>query len=903
MPAYRFSWDPFDDRTVLELARDLGFRGSEGAARAFLADKVVRPNDDFVRGARDTLARVWLPQHVGIGTSIVRELFDRHIGPRGTMPEDAQGCADYIKRCRNSSGLRDLLFSRLISYGDLDREGGDWEDDGFVPRFGILQPKKQQPDARPPYSHQEEAWRKLSAHLDDPKAEGTFKGVLVMPTGSGKTFTAARWLTQRWLDAGNRVLWLAHREELLAQAARAFADCASAATSRDHLRMRQVSGRNCRFHQIDPEDHIICCSVASLARADEKQAAQLLHDPRLFVVIDEAHHAPAKSYRDAIKLLEKAKSHRLLGLTATPTRTAEQERPELARLFGGRVLHQVSMKELIAKELLARPIPANVKTNVDAETGMTAEDRAHLVTFHEPSPDMLARLGRDERRNRTIVEQYKNNAARYGKTLVFTTDVAAAALLAEAFRHAGIEAQYLASYRPDHVEGQPQVDRRQVLRDYLEPRSGLDVLINVDMLTEGVDLPITRTVFLARPTSSEILFRQMVGRALRGPKAGGNREAHIVSFEDHWSTYGNYLDPLDWITEEGVGGPGQEPAVAEPEAPEVVAPQADEAGPQPSWDQVLAVVHAIRAGFKGSEAVVFEAVPDGMFVLDYEAEGVAVHLVIHVSDHQRPCWEALFAKLRGLQGEARAGADAAALEADFFGDCEVPKASPLDVATVVERFKAGDMLPEYVPLQGRAECDPHALARLAHDKDLKGSEIKTLLVERHSKLARVIYPTSLEFRRAFDDAVRELEHPEAARPPKGVPMFEPPPSNPLRPGPCHDLRALMDETLSEGAKLLGRELQHRGELEWTRRPMKGWFGMATLGHQAGVGRIRISVLLDSPDVSAATLKFLLWHEYLHLHLMALHTEEFRRLERLWPGYIECDREMDSLNERFGVQYW
>ena len=62
----------------------------------------------------------------------------------------------------------------------------------------------------------------------------------------------------------------------------------------------------------------------------------------------------------------------------------------------------------------------------------------------------------------------------------------------------------------------------------------LDVLINVNILTEGTDLPQTQTVFLARPTVSRVLMTQMVGRALRGVSAGGTKEAYIVSFIDDW---------------------------------------------------------------------------------------------------------------------------------------------------------------------------------------------------------------------------------------------------------------------------------------------------------------------------------------------------------------------------------
>jgi type III restriction/modification enzyme restriction subunit len=207
LPAYRFSWDPFDASTVLELPRDIGYSDDPAGVLAYLVDRVARPNDDFIRRTKDTLARVWLPQHAGVGASIVRELFDMNIGPRGPMPDNAAACAEYIIRCRNSSRLRDLLFSRLISFGDVGSDGHAADDNDFIPSFGVLVPGKQVGDQRRAYAHQEQAWAKLDAHLREAGPKGVFKGVLVMPTGSGKTFTAAHWLTRRWLDTGNRVLF------------------------------------------------------------------------------------------------------------------------------------------------------------------------------------------------------------------------------------------------------------------------------------------------------------------------------------------------------------------------------------------------------------------------------------------------------------------------------------------------------------------------------------------------------------------------------------------------------------------------------------------------------------------------------------------------------------------------
>lgn len=902
MPAYRFSWDLFDERSLAAFAADLGFRGPPADALAYLTSHVPRPSDDFVQRTRRSLTTVWLPQHRRIGAAIVRELFDVGMGPMGKMPEDANGCARYLERCRHTSGLRGRVLDRLISFGDRDRRDDYSPEGGFVPRFGAIVPARQPVDERRPYSHQADAWTAMDRTLAGAKTSGVLKGVVVMPTGAGKTNTAVHWLLRQWVNHGGHVLWLAHRDELLRQAARAFYDLAGLAASRDRLRIRLVSGQFCGFHQIDPADDIILCSVVSLARS-LASAETMLQDPRLFVVIDEAHHAPARSYRDAIDVLSKARSHHLLGLTATPTRTAEHERPELARLFGGHVIYQVSPSELIARELLAKPIPIIVKTGVQGDRNLTPEDFDHLRDFHNLSADMQARLGRDETRHRAIVDHYVEHIARYGKTLVFAPDVEGAALLTDAFRARlpeGLSADYVASWRPDAAPG-TRANDRDILDRFRDARSGLDVLVNVDMLTEGVDLPMTRTVFLARPTSSEILLRQMIGRALRGPAAGGHLEANIVSFEDHWQTFRDVLSPMQLLADmlplpETPPAKPVPPVAPEPELHELVAL------PRPSWDQMLELSRAIRASVPDSDADVFEAVPHGLFRLDYVADEEAVQHYVHVYEHQKSCWDALFADLATRPSSDLQAADPELICAEFFGDCDDPAPSPIDVATVVERARRGDTLPGYVPLAGRQQCDPRDLARIARAADMRSSEIDALLVERHSALAQVIYPTAIDFRRAFDDGMRELAFPEDRRPPQGIVLFEPPPGNPLRAGPHHDLAKLMGAALAKGSELLDIPLSHAGPLEWTSRYIKGWFGMADLkGPHAG--RIRINRLLDSADVSVETMTFLMWHEFLHLHLQQGHTPEFRRHERTWPGYQACDREMDGLHEKFGVQYW
>lgn len=886
MPSYRFSWDTFSDRTILHLAKAIGFDGHDEDARTWLSTTVKRPTPEFVGETKEVLQRAWLPDYPG-AKEIVDRLLDIGIGPMG-RPRSQRGYVGYIKKCRNSKRLRQYLWEAMIRYGDQDnQEEGVYD---FIPRFTTVTPNDQPENPTHPHSYQTEAWDKLNATLAESNTTGVFQGLLVMPTGSGKTYTAVHWLCRRVLDEGLRVLWMAHRSELLNQAAKEFHGLLGLVTTKERLRVRIVSGEHCSTSQIDPADDVVVASVSSLSRNMEVRS-QLLEDPKLFVVIDEAHHAPAKSYRDIIAEFKVKKRWRILGLTATPTRTLEQERPLLTRLFGGNVIAQVDLPQLVEKRILARPIPVVVRTNAKIEDGVTDEDRRHYDRFGELSEAWLDRIAHLSERNRTIVEHYLPRRKKYGPTLVFAINVQHAALLTDALKAGGVRADYVASYRPDGSDGDPS----SVIQRFRE--GDLDVLVNVQMITEGVDLPMIKTVFLARPTNSEILMRQMIGRALRGPAAGGSHEAFLVSFEDTWDRLNDWDSPFDLV-------PDIE-AITEPED-SASAPIRDV---EPlyeylPWETIRAVAASMRRLSVEHKADAFEAVPEGWLLLEREDEDESIRVPISLYEHQRPCYEALVAWLKSR--EAGSGPEELdGLYEEFFGDCDSPAPSRHHVGMIVEHFVQGGETPEYHPLSNRKQCDPHEIARLIVQEELGYRGTRQLVESTYtdSSLAKAIYPNPREYQAAIDDALWEIDHPdEATQRAKAVPVFHPRGEETLSEGPAHHLDTLMAEVLDAGARLLDLpKLEYHGILEWSGRILKGWYGMAYYGERPP--RIRINRLLDSPDISSETIRFLLWHEFLHVHLHAGHTPEFRRLEGKWPTYVEANRELDNLNERFGVQYW
>ena len=894
MPAYRFTWDHFDASAIAGLAESLGHEADDGEdALAFLSERVKRPNERFVHAHKDALVHHWLPTYAG-AKHIVDRLLDAGVGPMGS-PRSQKGYVRYVDKTRRSKTLKAVFLRALLRYGDADRPSEDEDDSGWFKRFAHLDVAKQPADAREPHDYQLEAWEKLSEQLAESTQTGRFQGLLVMPTGAGKTFTTVRWLAENVLSRGMRVLWLAHRQELLEHAGAEFHRTAGVVRGVDKLRVRVVSGSHCATTQIDPADHVVVCSVSSLARRKDIRD-RLLGDPNLFVVIDEAHHAPAKSYRDIIRKLQEGKNLRILGLTATPTRTIEGERSLLSALFGRNVLYSVPLRRLIETGMLSRPRLVRVSTDADLEAGVTDEDRAHLARFNDLSGEWLERIANLGSRNGVIIEHYLANRERYGKTLMFAVNVHHAALLAEELREHGVRADYVASYRPDETVGDPKV-LIQALRD-----GELDVLVNVQIMTEGVDVPGVQSVFLTRPTQSEILFRQMVGRALRGPKSNGTAEAFLVAFEDQWSHHPNWEHPFELV-----------PDIVDAEEPQP-SPAAELSGNVREflpWDLIRSVSAAMRRTPIDRRADAFEAIPHGWYVLEHEGEGDESHRhIVPVYEHQEPSWaallDALYAREPGDADDEELSAEA--LYDDYFHDCDEPRASPMDITALHAHWALGGERPTHAPLAARNDCDPYQVALVIRDRKLDTDGRFRLVEERYTSLAKAIYPSMRDYSSAIDDALHELYYPDdSTREVRAVPVFEPRADQMLVPGPHHDLPRLLSETLERGRELLGLDtpLVHEGRLEFSRGLVKGWYARAYPKAETphGHGRIVVNRLLDSSDVSEECVRYLLWHEYLHLYLKGGHSKTFRELERRWPTAVDGDREMDTLNERFGVQYW
>ena len=398
------------------------------------------------------------------------------------------------------------------------------------------------------YEHQEEALKKLD--IIDKKRE--FRTLLVLPTGGGKTLTAAYWLLRNAVDNGKKILWLAHRYLLLEQAAEAFSRNAytDIMVNRTVFNYRIVSGMHDRPIHIKNTDNVIIAGKDSIIRSLDK-LRDWLEDEDIYLVIDEAHHAVAKSYKKIIQYVaDHARSMKLLGLTATPFRTSEDEQGALKQVFTDDIVYKTDLDALIKKGILATPEFKKWNTNLQFTEHLGVKALKSIENLDMLPENIVNDIAGSKERNRIIVDEYINNYEKYGPTIVFALNknhaITLNALFNEKGKKYGIKSEFIISSVQDMITGitVSNEDNERKIEQY---RNGeIQVLINVNILTEGTDLPKTHTVFLTRPTVSTTLMTQMVGRALRGLKAGGTKEAYIVTFIDNWN------DKIAWVNPESL---------------------------------------------------------------------------------------------------------------------------------------------------------------------------------------------------------------------------------------------------------------------------------------------------------------------------------------------------------------
>jgi superfamily II DNA or RNA helicase len=228
------------------------------------------------------------------------------------------------------------------------------------------------------------------------------------------------------------------------------------------------------------------------------------------IVFDEAHQAVASTFKKSILDLsgEEASKAALVGLSATPGRTADEGTKELVDLFQDNLLVSTKLGLHPVEFLQTRAILANLKFNSLSSLDLEVDDVERLHVLLRKTCELVA-MGR--------------------KCLIFARSISDAKILTAGLIISGVMAEF--------VDGELLDSERQARLGRFAAGE-TEVIVNQKLLTTGYDCPAVSDILIQHKISSSILFEQIVGRAARGPMTGGEHESRIWQFDNHLAIHG-----------------------------------------------------------------------------------------------------------------------------------------------------------------------------------------------------------------------------------------------------------------------------------------------------------------------------------------------------------------------------
>ncbi|MDE0222064.1 MAG: DEAD/DEAH box helicase [Spirochaetaceae bacterium] len=381
------------------------------------------------------------------------------------------------------------------------------------------------------------------------------RGMISMPTGSGKTRVAVQAVVEAMRDDGfdGGILWVADRDELCEQAVEAWRQIwSSIGTQATPLRISRLWGDQSR-PQPTNSGHVVVATIQTLNARLKKvpDEYEFLADFTL-IVFDEAHRSVAPTSTSVMQEIGLTRWQRsnepfLLGLTATPYRGRDsRETRRLVNRYGSNRLDAGAFASDDPRAVIAELQEMQVLARADHETidgaafSLDARERKQASSAPWLPRRVEDRIAADSSRTRRIIEAYESHVKSDWPTLIFATSVDHAHTVAALLNVRGIRARAV-------VEDTKSASRRRIVNDFR--RGQIKALVNYNVFREGFDAPRTRAIIVARPVFSPNLYFQMIGRGLRGVKNGGNDRCLILNVRDNIENYQRELAfaDLDWL--------------------------------------------------------------------------------------------------------------------------------------------------------------------------------------------------------------------------------------------------------------------------------------------------------------------------------------------------------------------
>lgn len=336
--------------------------------------------------------------------------------------------------------------------------------------------------------------------LDANREEGATRAVIQAATGVGKTYLAA-------FDSVSykRILFVAHRQEILSQAANSF---------RNVRKSDDIGYFNDKYK--DTDKLVIFASIASLGKSKYLNEDYFAPDYFDYIVIDEFHHAVNNQYLNVINYF---KPKFLLGLTATPDRMDGRSVYEICDY---NVPYEITLKTAINKGVL---VPFHYYGIYDE----TDYSNLHIVKGKYTEEELNKLYIGNAIRYDLIYKNYQKYRSK--RALGFCSSRAHAEELAKEFNHRGIPSVAVYS----NANGEFSEDRQRAIERLIN--NEIKIIFSVDMFNEGVDIPSVDMVMFLRPTESPVVFLQQLGRGLR--KDGNKEYLNVLDFIGNYKKAGN----------------------------------------------------------------------------------------------------------------------------------------------------------------------------------------------------------------------------------------------------------------------------------------------------------------------------------------------------------------------------
>ena len=371
--------------------------------------------------------------------------------------------------------------------------------------------------------------------------KNNLKTIIHMPTGSGKTRTTITSLLEHNIKTNflndNFIIWLAHSDELCDQAKDSFDNLWRSYGTYD---LPLIRLKDQKLEEISKfSSGIIICTYQKLHRmrmnSSTSKILEFIRTKSKFIIADEAHMVPAQTFRDSIEFITKLDFTVLIGLSATPGGYYIDQTEKLSNYFlkNKITITDANNKELENDEpinyLQKEGVLSHIKTHqvkTDFNFEFTSEEQEKILNNFEEglSAELISKMGEDVERNICIFGELSNLYEQNLSSIVFACSLKHTKLLYKICVLSGMKVAKI----DDKTSNQ---NRKKIVRDF--KNKDIKIIFNYGVLSTGFDAPGTEAILIARPTTSPVIYSQMLGRGLRGPKFGGKSECLLIDLKDN----------------------------------------------------------------------------------------------------------------------------------------------------------------------------------------------------------------------------------------------------------------------------------------------------------------------------------------------------------------------------------